>query len=98
MTAAISVAGLTRRCRGQRALDQVSFDIEPSPASICCAGWCSSGRISSTRITGAASPRHALRAASWFYPGWDAGLAPSVPLGAATVANDLVFTTLETVS
>jgi hypothetical protein len=33
-----------------------------------------------------------------FYPGWDAGLAPSVPLGAATVANDLVFTTLETVS
>jgi ABC-2 type transport system ATP-binding protein len=29
MTAAISVAGLTRRYRGECALDQVSFDIEP---------------------------------------------------------------------
>ena len=29
MTPAISVAGLTRRYRGQLALDNVSFDIEP---------------------------------------------------------------------
>ena len=116
MTPAISVAGLSRRYRGQLALDNVSFDIEPGSITgllgrngagkttlmriLAGHEFASAGRVA---VLGA-SPvkddallhrmvfvredqrypgyggrpfqvRHALRAASWFYPDWDAGLA-----------------------
>jgi len=115
MTPAISVAGLTRRYRGQLALDQVSFDIEPGSITGLLgrngAGKTTLLRIiagqefpsaGSLTVLGAApttddhllsrmvfiredqlypqyggrfTARHTLRAASWFYPNWDADLA-----------------------
>src|ERR1022692_1755782 len=117
MTASISVAGLSRRYRGQLALDNVSFDIEPGSITgllgrngagkttllriLSGAEFPSGGSVSllgasplksdallhrmvfvreDQRYPGYGLPGgfkvwHALRAASWFYPDWDAGLA-----------------------
>jgi ABC-2 type transport system ATP-binding protein len=120
MTSAISVAGLSRRYRGQLALDNVSFDIEPGSITGLL-GRNGAGKTTLLRIlAGAEFPSagsvtmlgaspfksdallsrmvfvredqrypnyglpggfkvwHALRAASWFYPDWDAGLAESL--------------------
>jgi ABC-2 type transport system ATP-binding protein len=120
MTPAISVAGLSRRYRGQLALDHVSFDIEPDSITGLL-GRNGAGKTTLLRIIAGAefpsaggvtvlgaSPvksdallhrmvfvredqrypdngsvpafqvKHALRAASWFYPGWDAGLADAL--------------------
>jgi ABC-2 type transport system ATP-binding protein len=120
MTPAISVAGLSRRYRGQVALDHVSFDIEPGSITGLL-GRNGAGKTTLMRIIAGqefasagsvtvlgASPvtsdallhrmvfvredqrypeygcppgfrvRHALRAASWFYPDWDAGLAEAL--------------------
>jgi ABC-2 type transport system ATP-binding protein len=117
MTPAISVARLSRRYRGQVALDQVSFDIEPGSITGLL-GRNGAGKTTLMRIVAgqefasagdvtvlgqspvksdallhrmvfvredqrypdagswpAFQVRHALRAASWFYPDWDAGLA-----------------------
>jgi ABC-2 type transport system ATP-binding protein len=117
MTASISVAGLSRRYRGQLALDNVSFDIEPGSITgllgrngagkttllriLAGAEFPSAGSVTllgasplksdallhrmvfvreDQRYPGYGLPGgfkvwHALRAASWFYPDWDAGLA-----------------------
>ena len=120
MTPAISVAGLSRRYRGQLALDQVTFDIEPGSITGLL-GRNGAGKTTLLRIISGqefpsaghvavlgADPvrndallhrmvfvredqhypdtgslprfavRHALRAASWFYPNWDAGLAEAL--------------------
>ena len=119
MTAAISVTGLSRRYRGQLALDNVSFDIEPGSITGLL-GRNGAGKTTLMRILAGhefpsaggvtvldASPvkddallhrmvfvredqgypanggrpfqvRHALRAASWFYPDWDASLAEAL--------------------
>jgi ABC-2 type transport system ATP-binding protein len=120
MTPAISVAGLSRRYRGQLALDHVSFDIEPGSITGLL-GRNGAGKTTLLRILAGhefpsagsvtmlgASPVksdalqhrmvfvredqrypdyglpggfkvwHALRAASWFYPDWDAGLAEAL--------------------
>jgi ABC-2 type transport system ATP-binding protein len=117
VTPAISVAGLSRRYRGQLALDNVSFDLEPGSITGLL-GRNGAGKTTLLRIVaGAEFPSagsvtvlgaspvtsdallhrmvfvredqrypdyglpggfkvwHALRAASWFYPGWDAELA-----------------------
>ena len=139
MTPSISVAGISRRYRGQLALDQVSFDIEPGSITGLL-GRNGAGKTTLLRIiagqefpsAGAvsvlgASPvagdhllgrvvfiredqrypeygtprgfqvRHALKAASWFYPDWDAGLAdelldafslPLKPAGQEPVPRD----------
>jgi ABC-2 type transport system ATP-binding protein len=120
MTAAISVAGLTRRYRGQLALDNISFDIEPGSITgllgrngagkttllriLAGAEFPSAGSVSllgvsplksdsllhrmvfvreDQRYPGYGLPGgfkvwHALRAASWFYPDWDAALAEAL--------------------
>jgi ABC-2 type transport system ATP-binding protein len=111
MTAAISVAGLTRRYRDQVALDDVSVELEDGSITGLLgrngAGKTTLLRIlagqefpSSGRVQVLGQPPaenepvlrrmvfvredqaypdikvgHALRAASWFYPNWDAGLA-----------------------
>ena len=120
MTSAISVAGLSRRYRGQLALDNVSFDIEPGTITGLL-GRNGAGKTTLLRIlAGAEFPSagsvtllgaspfnsdallhrmvfvredqrypnyglpggfkvwHAVRAASWFYPHWDAGLADAL--------------------
>jgi ABC-2 type transport system ATP-binding protein len=120
MTSAISVAGLTRRYRGELALDNVSFDIEPGTITGLL-GRNGAGKTTLLRIlAGAEFPSagsvtllgaspfnsdallhrmvfvredqrypnyglpggfkvwHAVRAASWFYPHWDAGLADAL--------------------
>jgi ABC-2 type transport system ATP-binding protein len=117
MTPAISVTGLSRRYRGQLALDRVSLDIEPGSITGLL-GRNGAGKTTLLRIIAGqeflssgsvavlgASPvhddallhrmvfvredqrypdtgsfpyfqvRHALRAASWFYPNWDSDLA-----------------------
>jgi ABC-2 type transport system ATP-binding protein len=120
MSPAISVAGLTRRYRGQLALDNVSFTIEPGSITgllgrngagkttllriLAGAEFASGGSVSvlganpvtseallqriifvreDQRYPGYGLPGgfkvwHALRAASWFYPDWDNGLADSL--------------------
>jgi ABC-2 type transport system ATP-binding protein len=120
MTAAISVTGLSRRYRGQLALDNVSFDIEPGSITgllgrngagkttllriLAGAEFPSAGSVTllgasplksdallhrmvfvreDQRYPGYGLPGgfkvwHALRAASWFYPDWDAGLAEAL--------------------
>jgi ABC-2 type transport system ATP-binding protein len=117
MTPAISAAGLSRRYRGQLALDQVNFDIEPGSITgllgrngagkttllriVAGQEFPSSGRVAVLGDSPVDSEkvlrqmvfvredqrypdygsgpgfqvRHALRAASWFYPNWDAELA-----------------------
>jgi ABC-2 type transport system ATP-binding protein len=117
MTSAISVAGLSRRYRGQLALDNISFDIEPGSITgllgrngagkttlmriLAGAEFPSAGSVAllgaspiksdallhrlvfvredqrypSYGLPGGFKVWHALRAASWFYPDWDAGLA-----------------------
>ncbi len=117
MTLSISVAGITRRYRGQLALDQVSFDIEPGSITgllgrngagkttlmriIAGQEFPSAGTVSvlgDCPVTGdhllgklvfiredqhypqygtpqGFQVRHALKAASWFYPDWDNSLA-----------------------
>ena len=114
MTAAISVAGLTRRYRDQVALDDVSVELEAGSITgllgrngagkttllriLAGQEFPSSGDV---RVLGAAPAEndqvlrrmvfvredqaypdikvgHALRAASWFYPNWDARLAGSL--------------------
>jgi ABC-2 type transport system ATP-binding protein len=120
MTPAISVAGLSRDYRGQLALDDVSFDIEPGSVTGLL-GRNGAGKTTLMRILAGhefaaagtvtvlgASPvksdallhrmvfvredqrypdygwpwrfkvRHALQAASWFCPNWDAGLAEAL--------------------
>jgi ABC-2 type transport system ATP-binding protein len=120
MISAISVAGLSRRYRGQLALDNVSFDIAPGTITGLL-GRNGAGKTTLLRIlAGAEFPSagsvtllgaspfnsdallhrmvfvredqrypnyglpggfkvwHAVRAASWFYPHWDAGLADSL--------------------
>jgi ABC-2 type transport system ATP-binding protein len=119
MTPAISVTGLTRNYRGQLALDNVSFDIEPGSITGLL-GRNGAGKTTLMRILAGhefasagtvtvlgASPvkddallhrmvfvredqrypsnggrlfqvRHALLAASWFYPDWDASLAEAL--------------------
>ena len=120
MTPAISVAGLSRRYRGQLALDNISFDIEPGSITGLL-GRNGAGKTTLMRIlVGAEFPSagsvtmlgaspiksdallhrmvfvredqrypdyglpggfkvwHALRAASWFYPDWDAELAEAL--------------------
>jgi ABC-2 type transport system ATP-binding protein len=120
MMPAISMAGLSRRYRGQLALDHVSFDIEPGSITGLL-GRNGAGKTTLLRIVAGqefpsagrvtvlgASPvkddallhrmvfvredqrypengtlpdfqvRHALRAASWFYPNWDAELAEAL--------------------
>jgi ABC-2 type transport system ATP-binding protein len=115
MTSAISVAELTRSYRGERALDNVSFDIEPGSITGLL-GRNGAGKTTLLRILaghefpsegsatvlggspvtgdhllhrmvfvredqvypaygGAFTVERALRAASWFYPSWDADLA-----------------------
>jgi ABC-2 type transport system ATP-binding protein len=111
MTPAISVAGLSRRYRGQLALDQVSFDIEPGSITGLL-GRNGAGKTTLMRIVAGhefasagtvtvlgACPvenetvlrrmifvredqtypdfrvRHAVQAASWFYPNWSHELA-----------------------
>lgn len=116
MTPAISAAGLSRRYRGQLALDQVNFDIEPGSITgllgrngagkttllriVAGQEFPSSGRVAVLGDSPVDSEkvlrqmvfiredqrypdygsgpgfqvRHALRAASWFYPNWDAEL------------------------
>jgi ABC-2 type transport system ATP-binding protein len=119
MTPAISVAGLSRRYRGQLALDHVSFDIEPGSITgllgrngagkttlmriIAGHEFASAGSVTVLGASPAAGDallhrmvlvredqrypgygwpyflvRHAVRAASWFYPNWDAGLAEAL--------------------
>ncbi len=119
MTPAISVTGLTRHYRGQLALDNVSFDIEPGSITgllgrngagkttlmriLAGHEFASAGTVTilrcqpgqgrdaaapdGVRPRGPALPgkrrpafkvRHALRAASWFYPDWDASLAEAL--------------------
>jgi ABC-2 type transport system ATP-binding protein len=120
MTPAISVAGLSRRYRGQLALDNVSFDIEPGSITgllgrngagkttllrvIAGAEFASAGgvtvlgaspvksdallhrmvfvredqRYPDYGLPGGFKVGHALRAASWFYPNWDAELAEAL--------------------
>ena len=117
MTPSISVAGISRRYRGQLALDRVSFDIEPGSITgllgrngagkttllriIAGQEFPSAGAVSvlgaspvaadhlqgrvvfiredqrypENGIPGGFQVRHALKAASWFYPDWDADLA-----------------------
>ena len=111
MTPAISMTDLTRRYRGQVALDQVSFDVEDASITGLLgrngAGKTTLMRIiagqefpsaGSVRVLGAGPAeneqvlrrmvfiredqsypdfrvRHALRAASWFYPNWSDDLA-----------------------
>jgi ABC-2 type transport system ATP-binding protein len=120
MTPAISVAGLSRRYRGQLALDHVSFDIEPG-SIVGLLGRNGAGKTTLLRIVAGqefasagsvivlgGSPvtsdhllhrmvfvredqrypeygappgfrvRHALRAASWFYPHWSGELAEAL--------------------
>jgi ABC-2 type transport system ATP-binding protein len=121
MTAAISVAGLSRLYGGQRAIDNVTFDIEPGSITGLL-GRNGAGKTTLLRILAGhefasagsvtvlgASPltdehllhrmvfvredqrypryggrvagfsvRRLVRAASWFYPNWDAGLADSL--------------------
>jgi ABC-2 type transport system ATP-binding protein len=119
MTPSISVAGLSRRYRGQFALDHVSFDIEPGSITgllgrngagkttllriVAGQEFPSAGSVTvlgtspvkdeqalrqmvfvreDQRYPGYGWPyflvRHAVRAASWFYPNWDAGLAEAL--------------------
>jgi ABC-2 type transport system ATP-binding protein len=120
MTAAISVDGLTRRYRGQLALDNISFDIEPGSITgllgrngagkttllriLAGAEFATGGSVNllgasplksgallhrmvfvreDQRYPGYGLPGgfkvwHALRAASWFYPEWDAALAEAL--------------------
>ena len=114
MTPAISVVGLTRRYRGQLALDQVTFDLEPGSITGLL-GRNGAGKTTLMRIVAGhefasagtvsvlgASPvenetvlrqmvfvredqaypdfrvRHAVQAASWFYPNWSHELAGSL--------------------
>jgi ABC-2 type transport system ATP-binding protein len=111
---AISVTGLTRRYRGELALDDVTFDV-PAGSITGLLGRNGAGKTTLLRILAGqefasagrvrvlgASPahdghvlrkmvliredqgypdfrvRHALRAASWFYPNWSAGLAENL--------------------
>ena len=111
MTAAIAVAGLTRRYRDQVALDDVSIELDPGSITGLL-GRNGAGKTTLLRIlAGQEFPSsgdvrvlgqppaenepvlrrmvfvredqaypdikvgHALRAASWFHPNWDAGLA-----------------------
>jgi len=111
MTPAISVAGLSRRYRGQLALDDVSFEIEPGSITGLL-GRNGAGKTTLMRIVAGhefasagtvtvlgACPveneqvlrqmvfiredqsypdfrvRHAVQAASWFYPNWSHELA-----------------------
>jgi ABC-2 type transport system ATP-binding protein len=119
MTAAISVAGLSRRYRGQVALDDVSIDIEEGSITgllgrngagkttfmriVAGQEFCSAGSVAvlgSSPLRNDAVLRrmvfvredqrypdygwpsfkvwHALQAASWFYPNWDADLAEAL--------------------
>ena len=120
MTSAISVAGLSRRYRGQLALDNVSFEIEsgsitgllgrngagkttllrilagaefPSAGSVTLLGASpvksdallhrmvfvrEDQRYPNYGLPGGFKVWHAVRAASWFYPHWDAGLADAL--------------------
>jgi ABC-2 type transport system ATP-binding protein len=114
MTAAVSVAGLTRRYRDQVALDDVSVELEGGSITgllgrngagkttllriLAGQEFPSAGRV---RVLGQPPAEnepvlrrmvfvredqgypdikvgHALRAASWFYPNWDARLADSL--------------------
>ena len=111
MTPAISVAGLTRSYRGQRALDHISFDVAAGSITGLLgrngAGKTTLLRIltgqefpsaGSVRVFGASPAendqvlrrmvlvredqaypdikvKHAIRAASWCYPNWNAELA-----------------------
>jgi ABC-2 type transport system ATP-binding protein len=119
MTPAISVAGLSRRYRGQLALDEVSIDVEEGSITgllgrngagkttllriVAGHEFSSAGRVAvlgSNPLRNDAVLRrmvfvredqgypgygwpafkvwHALRAASWFYPNWDADLAEAL--------------------
>ena len=123
MTPAISVAGLSRRYRGQLALDDVTLDVEGGSITGLL-GRNGAGKTTFMRIVAGhefasagsvtvlgASPvksdqvlrrmvfiredqfypdfkvRHALRAASWFYPNWDAELAEGLLADFALPAN-----------
>jgi ABC-2 type transport system ATP-binding protein len=121
MTPAISVAGLTRFYGGQRAIDNVTFEIEPGSITgllgrngagkttllriLAGHEFASAGSVTvlgaspvtdehllhrmvfvredqrypqyGGRVTGF-TVRHAVRAASWFYPNWDAHLAEAL--------------------
>src|SRR6201992_651617 len=114
MTAAISVAGLTRRYRDQVALDDVSVELEagsitgllgrngagkntllrilagqefPSPGSVRVLGQPPAENepvlrrmvfVREDQAYPDIKVGHALRAASWFYPNWDARRAGSL--------------------
>jgi ABC-2 type transport system ATP-binding protein len=120
MTPAISVTGLSRRYRGQLALDEVTFEVEVGSITgllgrngagkttlmriVAGQEFASAGSVAvfganpvkndavlhrmvfvredqrypDYGLPGGFRVRHAVRAASWFYPNWDAELAEAL--------------------
>ncbi len=126
MTATISISGLSRRYRGQLALDDVSLEVD-GPSITGLLGRNGAGKSTLLRIIAAqefastgrvevlgASPVendpilrrmvfvredqvfpdfkvcHAVRAASWFYPHWDADLCRSLMADFDLPANRMI--------
>jgi ABC-2 type transport system ATP-binding protein len=123
MTPAISVAGLSRRYRGQLALDDITLDVESGSITgllgrngagkttlmriVAGHEFASAGRVTVLGASPVKSDQvlrrmvfiredqfypdfkvgQALRAASWFYPNWDAKLAEGLVAGFVLPTN-----------